>query len=147
MFPFLEDCTVFNTFCPMCICLLARTLIDRLEFHRLNDAYKPALTLAKLILDYLTFSGSQGNEPFLAYLIDMDVLFQQYLSTILRQETEQSRYWTKEEENHSLDLGKKITIRPDIDLPDESHTLWWMLSISSVHLKKIYIKCWRIAMR
>jgi 5-methylcytosine-specific restriction endonuclease McrBC regulatory subunit McrC len=32
----------------------------------------------------------------------------------LRQETEQSRYWTKEEENHSLDLGKKITIRPDI---------------------------------
>ncbi len=93
---------------------LARTLIDRLEFHRLNDAYKPALTLAKLILDYLTFSGSQGNEPFLAYLIDMDVLFQQYLSTILRQETEQSRYWTKEEENHSLDLGKKITIRPDI---------------------------------
>lgn len=93
---------------------LVRTLIDRLEFHRLNDAYKPALTLAKLILDYLSFSGSQGNEPFLAYLIDMDVLFQQYLSTILRQETEQSRYWTKEEENHSLDLGKKITIRPDI---------------------------------
>lgn len=92
----------------------ARTLVDSIEFHRLNDPYKPALTLARLILDYLSISGSQGNEPFLAYLIDMDVLFQQYLGAILQQETENNGYWIKEEETHSLDLGKKITIRPDI---------------------------------
>lgn len=91
-----------------------RTLLDRLEFHRLNDPYKPALTLAKLILDYLSFSGSQGNEPFLAYLIDMDVLFQQYLTAILHFGTENSDYWIKEEEVHALDLGKQITVRPDI---------------------------------
>ena len=92
----------------------ARALIDRIEYHRLNDSYQPAITLAKLILDYLSFSGTQGSEPFLAYLIDMDVLFQQYLTAILHQGTEKSDYWIKEEEVHSLDVGKKITIRPDI---------------------------------
>lgn len=92
----------------------ARTLLDQLEFHRLNDPYKPALTLARLILDYLSFSGSLGNEPFMAYLIDMNILFQQYLSAVLREEIENSEYWIKEEEPHSLDFGKAITIRPDI---------------------------------
>ena len=92
----------------------ARAIIDRIEYHRLNDPYQPAITLARLILDYLSFSGTQGSEPFLAYLIDMDVLFQQYLTAILHQETEKSDYWIKEEEVHSLDVGKKITIRPDI---------------------------------
>lgn len=93
---------------------MARDRLDRIEYHRLNDSYQPVLTIAKLILDHLSFSGTQGDEPFLAYLIDMDVLFQQYLTVVLQQELENSEYWIKEEEVHSLDLGKKITIRPDI---------------------------------
>jgi len=92
----------------------ARLLVDRLEFHRLNDSYEPALTLARLILDHLSFTGSQGTEPFLAYLIDMDVLFQQYLSVVLQQETRKNEFWVKEEETHPLDLGRQIIIRPDI---------------------------------
>lgn len=92
----------------------ARLLVDRLEFHRLNESYQPAITLARLILDHLSFTGTQGTEPFLAYLIDMDVLFQQYLTIVLQQEVTKTGFWVREEETHPLDLGGQIIIRPDL---------------------------------
>jgi 5-methylcytosine-specific restriction enzyme subunit McrC len=94
----------------------ARLLYDRLEFHRLNDFYQPALALAKLILDHLSFSGAHGKEPFMAYLIDMNALFQKYLAVILDQELGKAGYSIREEERHSLDWDKKIPVEPDVIL-------------------------------
>lgn len=92
----------------------ARLLAERLEFHRLNDSYQPAMVLARLILDHLAFTGTRGTEPFLAFLIDMDVLFQQYLTVVLQQVTNETEYWVRKEEAHSLDQAKSITVIPDI---------------------------------
>ena len=91
----------------------ARQLYHRLEYHRLNDFYQPALTLAKLLLDHLTFSGSAGNEDFLAYLIDMNVLFQDYLTVVLQQEVKKSGYTLRAKEHHPLDWENRIPIEPD----------------------------------
>lgn len=101
----------------------ARLLFDRFEFHRLNDFYQPALTLARVILDHLSFSGSQGDEPFLAYLINMNWLFQKYLAAVLGQEMVKMGYWVKEEEAHPLDFGRQINIKPDILLYYEGRPL------------------------
>lgn len=92
----------------------ARYLLDSIEFHRLNDTYKPALSLARLILDYFSFSGSQGVEPFLAFLIDMNSLFEQYITVELEDKLKTSEYKIKDKENHTLDIGKQIKLIPDI---------------------------------
>ena len=92
----------------------SRFLFDRLEFHRLNDSYQPALAIAKIILDYLSFTGSAGSEPFLAFLIDMNVLFQQYLTVVLQQGINKSGFQVIKEESHFLDQGRQINIRPDL---------------------------------
>lgn len=58
----------------------AHRLFSRLAYHRLNDPYRPALELARLLLDQLTFSGTPGSELFLAFLIEMNQLFQDYVT-------------------------------------------------------------------
>lgn len=96
----------------------ARLLLDQMEFHRLNDTYHPALTLARLILDHLAFTGSTGNEPFRAYMIDMNVLFQDYLAVVIEQGLEIAGYRVKATEQHKLDKQNKVTIEPDILIYD-----------------------------
>ena len=46
---------------------------DRLVYHRLNEHYRPALALARLLLSYLSLSGSRGPNQFLAFLVDMNI--------------------------------------------------------------------------
>ena len=42
---------------------LALEAFDDLEFHRLNEHYRPALVMAKLLLDHLTFTGPPAKKP------------------------------------------------------------------------------------
>jgi 5-methylcytosine-specific restriction enzyme subunit McrC len=92
----------------------ARILYDQLRFHRLNDFYQPALTLAKLLLDHLSFTGTQGSEPFFAFMIDMNLLFQQYLTAVLKEELQKFGYQVNEQEHHMLDFNDQIWVRPDL---------------------------------
>lgn len=97
----------------------ARLLLDGMEFHRLNDTYKPALTLARLILDHLAFTGITGNEPFKAYLINMNTLFQDYLAVVIDQGLESKGFRVKTTEQHKLDKHNKVNIEPDILIYDK----------------------------
>lgn len=94
----------------------ARQLFERLAYHRLNDAYRPALSLARLLLDCLTFSGSAGEEPFLGYLIDMDELFERYVGAVLQRAAAGRGVLLREQERHALDHAQEVHLRPDITL-------------------------------
>jgi 5-methylcytosine-specific restriction enzyme subunit McrC len=94
----------------------SRELFERIQFHRLNERYQPVLALARLLLDHLTFSGKVGNEPFLAYLIDMDKLFERYLGFLLTRAANQWELQIKEQQEIALDTAHRITIIPDIVL-------------------------------
>ncbi|MCL6431272.1 MAG: McrC family protein [Anaerolineae bacterium] len=95
---------------------MARQLYERLNYHRLNDPYRPALSLARLLLDGLTFSGSAGEEPFLGYLIDMDELFERYVGTVLRRAAPGWGALAREQDPHALDEARQVHLRPDITL-------------------------------
>ena len=97
----------------------ARGLFHRITYHRLNEPYRPTLALARLLLEQITFSGSAGREAFLCYMVDMDWLFEAYVSNVVRKMT---RHWGVRlcvQESHPLDFGGKIMIRPDMILYDQ----------------------------
>jgi len=92
----------------------ARWLFEQMGFHRLNDPYRPALALARLLLDHLTFSGTSGGEPFLAYLVDMDWLFERYLGMVLKQAAVGWGLRVREQEHQPLDTASQVITRPDV---------------------------------
>jgi 5-methylcytosine-specific restriction enzyme subunit McrC len=94
----------------------ARRLFERLSFHRLNDPYRPALMLARLLLDNLTFSGAAGGEPFLAYLVDMNWLFECYVGAVLKQAALRWNIRVLEQASRHLDTGRHIRVIPDVIL-------------------------------
>lgn len=94
----------------------ARRLFDQLSFHRLNDPYRPALMLARLLLDNLTFSGTAGNEPFLAFLVDMNWLFERYVEVVLQRAARQWGVQVVGQKWHPLDAERSVWVRPDVTM-------------------------------
>ncbi len=96
----------------------ARWLVGQLGFHRLNDSYRPALSLARLLLDSLTFSGTEGEASFFAYVVDMDRLFEDYLAAVLERELGKKSFYLRRHEPHSLGDGAAghVFIKPDLVL-------------------------------
>lgn len=94
----------------------ARRLFERLRFHRLNDPYRPVLALARLLLDHLTFSGKAGREPFLAYLVDMNWLFERYVGVVLGRAAKSWGIRLFEQDPHPLDIRRRVIVRPDVIL-------------------------------
>lgn len=94
----------------------ARRLFDRLSFHRLNESYRPALDLARLLLDHLGFSGSAGDSPFFGYLIDMERLFERYVISVLEQG---AREWGQRLGAHDrtyVDRESRFKVIPDMTI-------------------------------
>lgn len=94
----------------------ARRLFERLQYHRLNDPYRPALALARLILDHLTFSGTAGGDPFLAYLVDMNWLFEKYVGEVLRRAAPHWGVNLIEQDRNPLDMRRRVVVEPDVVL-------------------------------
>jgi 5-methylcytosine-specific restriction enzyme subunit McrC len=94
----------------------AAALPAHVDYHRLNDAYRPALALARLLLDGLAPSGTPGDEPFLAYLVDMDWLFERYVGMVLRAAAPAHGLLAREQERHPLDVAQQVSVRPDVVL-------------------------------
>ncbi len=87
-----------------------------IDFHRLNEHYRPALMLARLLLDHLSFSGTAGERPFIAFLVDMDWLFERYLGAVLKQAGPEWGVQVVEQEHHLLDHARQVSVRPDVVL-------------------------------
>lgn len=94
----------------------ARQLSEGIDFHRLNEHYRPAMILARLLLDHLSFSGTAGGSPFVAFLVDMDWLFERYLGIVLKRAAGAWDVEVVEQEHHTLDHAGQFPVRPDVVL-------------------------------
>ena len=83
---------------------------------RLNEHYRPALTLARLLLEHLTYSGGMGMRRFLAFALDMNALFESYLTAVLRRSLEGGELRIHPQDQLKLDEGKSVELRPDVVL-------------------------------
>jgi 5-methylcytosine-specific restriction enzyme subunit McrC len=85
---------------------------------RLNEHYRPALVLAELVLRNLSISQETGEVEAITFVFDMNKVFEDFVTTAF---TESMRRYggtvRPQVGEHSLDLGGRLRLRPDIG--------WW----------------------
>ena len=92
-------------------------LIPDIVFTRMNNRYRPALALAKLVLEKKSLEFNQETQRGTAFLFNMNQVFEKYLEASLRQELEKLGGRVDGQRSMFLDEDDTIVMRPDIT--------WW----------------------
>lgn len=88
-----------------------------MRFTRLNERYRPAVRLAELILRSGGIRFGEGATTSVAFLFDMYVVFEDFLTAGLREAFETLGGRVQAQHRWSLDVEGGIVIRPDVT--------WW----------------------
>ena len=94
--------------------------IPEVEFGRLNEHYREVVGLSRLILRHWTYEAERGAVRARGFLIDMNVVFQEFVTRALREELRVSeRTFRSDNEIPRVDLDAdgKIRLEPDLS--------WW----------------------
>ncbi len=87
--------------------------LDRLPFTRLNSHYEPALRLARLLLSNLTLLDQSGDRSASSFLIDMNRLFEDFVTQRLRRAL-RGRLEVRSQSRAHLGVDGKVLMRPDL---------------------------------
>jgi 5-methylcytosine-specific restriction enzyme subunit McrC len=87
--------------------------LDRFDFNRLNRHYEPALRLARLVLQGSSLLDKPGPLDASAFLLDMNDLFQRYVTEQLRRRL-RGTLAVHDEPLIKLDVQEKVRMRPDL---------------------------------
>ena len=87
--------------------------LQRIHYTRLNDHYRPALGLARLLLDNLTLVDRRGGTTAASFMVNMNDLFERFVTERLRRALK-GRLMVESQTSDSLDIEKKVRIRPDL---------------------------------
>lgn len=89
--------------------------VPEVEFDRLNEHYRGVVALARLILRHNAFQSRRGEVRAAGFLMDMNQVFQEFVTVALREALGGlSRKTFSEQWTGSLDTGDKVRIRPDL---------------------------------
>lgn len=94
-----------------------RRNVPEIRFDRLNEHYRHVVGLARLILLHSEFESFRGNVRASGFLIDMNVLFQEFVTQALRESLGVSEHTLRSEVTVPLDENSKVSLRPDLS--------WW----------------------
>ena len=86
---------------------------DQVVFTRLNEHYKPALRLARLVLANLTLQDAVGETQASSFMLDMNELFERFVTERLRRALK-GRLDVKDQYRSTLDEESRLKIRPDL---------------------------------
>ena len=85
----------------------------QVQYTRLNDHYRPAVELARLIIDSSSLELHHGGVAGASFLLDMNRVFEQFLFVALRETLGLSGgEWRRG--NLTLDEGDAIKLEPDL---------------------------------
>ena len=87
--------------------------LGRIRYTRLNEHYRPALRLARLILANCTLQDRHGDAAASAFMVDMNELFEQFVTSRLQREL-QGRLDVAAQLRPHLDIDRRVQIRPDL---------------------------------
>ena len=99
-------------------------------FGRLNDHYQGAIALSRLILRHGAFESKRGDMRATGFLMDMNVVFQEFVTTALREELRDapgdlfSESELKRKRPLSLDEESIIGLEPDLTWWRGGECLW-----------------------
>ena len=93
--------------------------VPEVKFDRLNEHYRSVVALARLILRHGAFESGRGEVRAQGFLMDMNVVFQEFLTVALREVLGVSEKELKEASIPSLNIPEddnkgRIHLRPDL---------------------------------
>ena len=88
--------------------------VPDIRFDRLNEHYRGVVSLSQLILRHGAFESSRGEVRASGFLMDMNVVFQEFVTVALREALGVSADAFRERPISSLDEGGKVRLRPDL---------------------------------
>ena len=107
----------------------ALALVSQVEYHPgrlpeiswspLNAHYRPAVELAKLIIQSCSFELRHGQVRSTSFLVDMNLVFEDFVVTALREKLGLTEHTLKQGASLHLDTANRIDVRPDLS--------WWEL--------------------
>ena len=89
-------------------------------FDRLNDHYRLVVELARLILRHSEYQSSRGQVRSSGFLVDMDILFEEFVTRALREAlgvSERTFRKVRRRDNVTLDEDRHVRLYPDLS--------WW----------------------
>ena len=88
--------------------------VPDIRFDRLNEHYRGVVSLSQLILRHGAFESSRGEVRASGFLMDMNVVFQEFVTVALREALGVSANAFRERPISSLDEGDHVHLRPDL---------------------------------
>ena len=91
--------------------------VPDVSYDRLNEHYRGVVGLSRLILRHSAFESRRGTVQASGFVMDMNVLFQEFVTVALREALGVSEHAFREKYINSLDQGGKVHLKPDLT--------WW----------------------
>jgi len=91
--------------------------VPEFVFNRLNLRYKPALSVAQLVLERRSLEYPQARRAGTSFLLNMNAVFESYLEAALGSALERMGGRAQGQHKTTLDLDETLTMRPDLT--------WW----------------------
>ena len=88
--------------------------VPEVSFDRLNEHYRGVVALSRLVLQHGAFQSSRGRVRARGFLMDMNKVFQEFVTVALREALALSADTFGERGIHSLDVGGSVHLRPDL---------------------------------
>ena len=97
-----------------------RGAVPEVRFDRLNEHYRGVATLARLVLRHGAFEADRGKVRASGFLMDMNAVFQEFVTVALREALGLSEHVFGERHIRSLDEEGGVPLRPDLTWRDGS---------------------------
>ena len=94
--------------------------VPEVQFDRLNEHYREVVTLARLILRHTSIETGRGKVRANGFLMDMNVVFQEFVTRALREELNLSESTFPSDKRLPplhLDDNRRVRLKPDLS--------WW----------------------
>ena len=91
--------------------------VPRVEFDRLNEHYRGVVGLSRLVLRHSAFESGRGRVRSAGFLMDMNMVFQEFVTQALREALGVSESTFLEKSIPSLDEKGIVRLKPDLT--------WW----------------------
>lgn len=108
-----------------------RGLVPQPRYTRLDEHYRPAVELARLIIDNSSLELFHGQVVGAAFFVDMNKVFEEFLYVALRESLKLPESQWRHEAALTLDEAHRINIKPDLS--------WWPASTTRNGSRPVFV--------